>query len=145
MESPVGRTPPPQSGPTGSAGSAGSAAAGTPAGRGTPVLLPEGWVATVTDRIVSTVDRVRAKTTVPIEKAGRAVIWGLLIATAGAGLLIALTIGLLRVVYEAVALIPGISGREGRSVWITDVTLGVGLILLGLYFIAKGTKPQPKD
>ena len=32
---------------------------------------------TVTNKIVSTVDGVRAKTTTPIEKVGRAVIWGL--------------------------------------------------------------------
>jgi hypothetical protein len=109
------------------------------------VSLPDGWVGTVTDKIVTTVDTVRAKTTVPIEKVGRIVIWGLLIATAGVGLLIALLIGALRVVYELVGNIPGISGRPGRSVWIIDVLFGVVLILVGLLFVRKGTDPKHED
>ncbi len=116
-----------------------------PAAGGTPVLLPEGWVATVTNKIVSTVDGVRAKTTTPIEKVGRAVIWGLLIATAGTALLVLFLVGALRLAYEATGRIPGVSGREGRSVWMIDITLGVVLIGLGLAFITKGTKPQPRD
>jgi len=102
-------------------------------------------VGTVTDKIVSTVDRVRAKTTDPIEKIGRVIIWGLLIATAGVGLLVVLLIGLLRLIYEAVGNIPGISGREGRSVWMIDILLGVVMIFLGLLFINKGTSHQPED
>ena len=108
------------------------------------MLLPDGWVATVTNKIVTTVDGVRAKTTTPIEKIGRVVIWGLLIATAGTALLVVLLAGVLRLLYEVTARIPGISGREGRSVWMIDVLLGVLLIGLGLSFI-KGSKPQPQD
>jgi hypothetical protein len=112
---------------------------------GTPVLLPEGWVGTVTNKIVSTVDGVRAKTTTPIEKVGRAIIWGLLIVTAGTALLVLILVGALRLAYEVTGRIPGISGREGRSVWMIDIALGVVLIGLGLTFINKGTKPQPQD
>lgn len=115
---------------------------GAEAAKGTPVLLPEGWVATVTNKIVSTVDTVRAKTTTPIEKIGRIVIWGLLIATAGTALLIALLTAVMRFLYVLVGRIPGISGREGRSVWIIDVLIGVGLIAVGLLLIKRGTKPQ---
>ncbi len=131
MASPIGRAPAPDAG-------------GEPQ-RGTPVLLPEGWVGKVTEKIVSTVDGVRAKTTTPVEKVGRAVIWGLMIATAGTALLVALTIGVLRLLYEATARIPGISGREGRSVWIIDVLIGVVLILFGLLLIRRGTKPHHED
>lgn len=113
--------------------------------RGTPVLLPEGWVATVTDRIVSTVDGVRSKTTAPLERVGRMVIWGLLIATAGTALLVVLLAGILRFAYELIGRIPGISGRQGRSVWMIDIGIGVVLILFGLLFINKGTKRQPQD
>ena len=109
------------------------------------MLLPEGWVATVTDKIVSTVDGVRAKTTTPVEKVGRAAIWGLMIATAGVALLVALLVGVLRLLYEAAGRIPGISGREGRSVWIIDVLIGVVLILFGLFLIRRGAKPQHED
>ena len=128
MATPIGRAPGPDAG-------------GDPP-RGTPVLLPEGWVGTVTDKIVSTVDSVRSKTTTPIEKIGRAVIWGLLIATAGTALVVALTIGVLRLLYEAGARIPGVDGREGRSVWIIDVLIGVVLIIVGLVLIRRGTKPH---
>ena len=102
-------------------------------------------MASVTNKIVSTVDGVRAKTTTPIEKVGRAVIWGLLIVTAGTALLVLFLVGALRLAYEATGRIPGVSGREGRSVWMIDITLGVVLIGLGLAFITKGTKPQPRD
>lgn len=118
---------------------------GSQAPKGTPVMLPDNWVAKVTDRIVTTVDGVRAKTTVPVEKLGRVVVWGLLIATAGMGLAIVLTIGLLRLAYELVGNIPGISGRPGRSVWMIDVLLGVVLIAGGLLFVKKGTKPTSED
>jgi len=131
MASPIGRA----SGPDGG---------GDPQ-RGTPVLLPEGWVGTVTDKIVSTVDSVRAKTTTPVEKIGRAIIWGLLIATAGTAIIVALTAGVLRLLYEAVGRIPGIDDRAGRSVWIIDVVLGVALVLFGLLLIRRGTKPQHEE
>lgn len=109
------------------------------------MLLPDGWVSTVTNKIVTTVDGVRAKTTTPIEKVGRAVIWGLLIATAATAFLIVLLTGILRLLYELTGRIPGISGREGRSVWMIDLVLGVALIAFGLVFISKGTKPQHQD
>jgi len=102
-------------------------------------------VATVTNKIVSTVDGVRAKTTTPIEKVGRAVIWGLLIITAATTLLVLFLVGALRLAYEATGRIPGVSGREGRSVWMIDIALGVVLLGLGLALINKGTKPQPRD
>ncbi len=102
-------------------------------------------MATVTDRIVSTVDGVRSKTTEPLEKVGRMVIWGLLIATAGTALLVVLLAGILRFAYELIGRIPGISGRQGRSVWMIDIGIGVVLILFGLLFINKGTKRQPQD
>jgi len=105
------------------------------------VFLPDGWVGTVTDKIVSTVDGVRSKTTAPIEKAGRAVVWGLLIATAGVSLLIAVLIAVLRLLYELVGNIPGFN-RPGRSVWMIDILLGVVMILLGLLLLRKGTQPE---
>jgi hypothetical protein len=108
------------------------------------VFLPDDWVAKVTDKIIGTVDGVRSKTTTPIEKVSRIVIWGLLIATAGVSLLVALLIGGLRLLYELVGKIPGLD-RPGRSVWIIDVLLGVLLIGLGLTFVKKGTKPQPEN
>ncbi len=150
MASPIGNPPPfgkppPGSPPPETPIVGPSRPADRAAERGTPVLLPEGWVGKVADKIISTVDSVRAKTTVPIEKIGRVIIWGLLIATAGVGFLIVLLIGVLRVAYELVGNIPGIDGRPGRSVWIIDVLLGVALIVLGLFFINKGTIPEHED
>ena len=143
MASPISSVPPPDA--AGPPGPTGQGPRPSSAGPGTPVMLPEGWVGKVTDKIVTTVDGVRAKTTTPIEKIGRIVIWGLLIATAGGGLLIVLLVGGLRVLYEAVGNIPGINGREGRSVWMIDILFGVVLLLVGLLFIRKGTKPQDED
>ncbi len=131
MVSPIGSGPPPGPPP--------------PSPAGTPLMLPDGWVGKVTDRIVTTVDGVRAKTTTPIEKVGRVVIWGLLIATAGVSLLVVLLIGGLRLLYEAVGNIPGVSGREGRSVWIIDILLGVVLILVGMLLVKKGTQTKHED
>ncbi len=150
MASPIGSAPPPPggAGPPHRTGAVPGATTPTPPAAvqgGTPVLLPDGWVGTVTDKIVTTVDKVRAKTTVPIEKIGRVVIWGLLIATAGVSLLVVLLIGALRLLYEAVGNIPGISGREGRSVWIIDVLLGVVLILVGMLLVKKGTQTKHED
>jgi hypothetical protein len=140
MATPIGSAPPPP-GP----GSPSRAPVGGPAQGGTPIMLPENWVGKVTDKIVTTVDTVRAKTTVPIEKVGRIVIWGLLIATAGISLLVVLLIGSLRLIYEAVGNVPGIRGREGRSVWIIDVLFGVVLIAAGLYLVKRGTRARPED
>lgn len=123
MASPIGSVPAPDAGTA----------------RGTPVMLPDGWVAKVTDKIVATVDGVRAKTTTPVEKIGRAIVWGLLIATAGTALLIVLLTGILRLLYELFGRIPGISGREGRSVWMIDVAIGVALLVAGLLLIKKGS------
>ena len=131
MASPIGTPPAPGAG-------------GEPP-RGTPVMLPEGWVGTVTEKIVSTVDKVRSKTTTPVEKIGRAVVWGLLIATAGTALLVALMAGVLRLLYEAAGRMPGISGRPGRSVWVIDMLIGLVLILFGLMLIRRGTKPHHEE
>jgi hypothetical protein len=140
MASSIGSAPPPAGG-----GPSGSSGIGTQPAKGTPVTLPDNWVAKATDRIVTTVDSVRAKTTVPIEKVGRVVVWGLLIATAGVGLGVVLLIGLLRLVYELVGNIPIIDDRPGRSVWMIDVLLGVLLIAGGLLFVKKGTRPPHED
>ena len=145
VRAPDGPSGPPDPVPPRPAGLGPAPPRSSPGGPGTPVMLPEGWVGKVTDKIVSTVDGVRAKTTTPIEKIGRVVVWGLLIATAGIGLLIVLLIGGLRLVYEAVGNIPGINGREGRSVWMIDILFGVVLIPVGLLFIKKGTKPPHED
>lgn len=131
MASPIGTPPAPDAG-------------GEPP-RGTPVMLPEGWVGTVTEKIVSTVDKVRSKTTTPVEKIGSAIVWGLLIATAGTALVVALMAGVLRLLYEAAGRMPGISGRPGRSVWVIDMLIGLVLILFGLMLIRRGTKPHQEE
>lgn len=144
MVSPIGSGPatpdPGRPAPTGPP--VGARPADPPGRAGTPVVLPDDWVGKVTDRIVSAVDSVRAKTTDPIEKVGRIVIWGLLIATAATSLLIALLILVLRLSYELIGNIPGLN-KPGRSVWMIDVLIGVGLIVVGLLQINKGTK-QPE-
>jgi hypothetical protein len=128
--------------PTGASAATPPASTGATPASSTPLALPEGWTTTVADRIVSTVDTVRSKTTTPIEKASRAVIWGLLIATAGLAALVVLVVGVFRLLYEAVGRIPGLDGRPGRSVWVVDVVLGLLLLLVGLSFVRRGRTPR---
>ena len=150
MVSPSG--PPPPGTPSAVTASAVTASAATPSAPvdmtpgGRPVVLPEGWTVTVTDRIVTTVDAVRDKTTKPITVAARGLVYGLVVGTAGtiAGLL--LLVMVLRVCYELLALVGPIGDRPGRSVWIVDLFVGVVLLTFGLRFLGKSRRATaPED
>jgi hypothetical protein len=113
-----------------------------PAAPGRPVVLPDGWTVTVADKIVSTVDSVRSKTTKPITLVARGVVYGLLVAVAGAFALVLLVVGFLRALYIGVGEIPGIDRQQGRSVWIVDLVLGLALLWFGSRLMAKGRIPK---
>jgi hypothetical protein len=82
------------------------------------------WTAQGADRIESVVETVRDKTTVPVTKAARAVVYGLIAAVMGVLALMLVVIGLFRLhVYLPF-------DNEGRKVYITD--LGLGAIFVGL-------------
>lgn len=119
-----------------------AAAAGAAGSAGRPLVLPEGWTVTVTDRIVSTVDAVRSKTTAPITLVARGLVYGLLLATAGAAALVLLLALVVRSLVVLVGLVPWIADRPGRSVWIVDLMVGLVLLLAGRAVMAKGRVPD---
>jgi hypothetical protein len=77
------------------------------------------------DRIESIVETVRDKTTVPVTKVARAVVYGLIAGVMGGLALMLLVIGLFRLhVYLPFK-------DEGRKVYITDLALGGLFLALG--------------
>jgi hypothetical protein len=96
------------------------------------------WTVEAADRIDAVVATVREKTTVPVQKVARAIVFGLIAAVLGivAGVLAA--IGLFRLhVY-----LP-FGHNEGRKVWVTYA--GVGAIFLAAgTLIWRNRKPRHK-
>jgi hypothetical protein len=82
------------------------------------------WTDDVVDRIGSVVATVRDKTTVPITKIARAIVFGLVIAVLGTVALVLLIIGVVRL-HVYLPFHP-----EARRVWVTYA--GLGAIFLGL-------------
>ena len=117
-----------------------AAAAAAPAS-----MLPAGWTTQVADRIVTTVDAVRDKTTVPAQKVGRAVVYAVPLATAILVALVFLVVALFRALYELVGMIPFVEDRAGRSVWIVDVFLGLVMLLIGVGLARKGRARSDVD
>lgn len=88
------------------------------------------WPADATDRFVSLVDTVRTKSTGPLLKALRAVVYGLVAAVVGLVVLFLLIIGTVRLVN---AFLPG-------GVWATYLLLGVIFVIAGLFAWSKRTE-----
>lgn len=91
------------------------------------------WTVAVADRIEGVVTTLRDRTTVPVTKVARAVVFGLIIATGGIAALVLLVIGLLRLhVYWPFE--PG-----GRKLWVTYVGLGAIFVIVGALMWRKRT------
>jgi hypothetical protein len=112
---------------------------------GRPVVLPDGWTVTVTDKIVSTVDGVAAKTTKPVTLVARGLVYGLLLGTAGLIALVMLVAFVLRGLVVIADLIPGVNGRDGRPVWVVDLFLGSLLLVGSAWLMRKGRTPKHDD
>jgi hypothetical protein len=96
------------------------------------------WTTQVADRIESVVTKVRDKTTVPVQKAARAAVFGLIGLVIGALAFVLLIVAIFRLhVY-----IPG--HREGRKVWIADVGVGAIFVLIGGFCWSR-RKPRHKE
>lgn len=127
--------------------SAGSAAAAAPA---TPEPAPASsgrvpaaqdsqptdrdWTDEVTDRLGSAVSTVRDKTTVPVTKVARAVVFGLIAGTLGLVALILFVIALVRVINVYLPFEP-----YGRRVWVTDAGLGAIFLVAGAFCWSRRT------
>lgn len=87
------------------------------------------WAAETADRIDSLVGKVRSKTTVPLERLTRVVVYGLLCTVLGVVALVLLIIATVRALDEA---IPG-------EVWPAHLLLGGIFLGVGLFFWRKRT------
>jgi hypothetical protein len=89
------------------------------------------WTAQTADRIESVVEVVRDKTTIPVTKAARAVVYGLIAAVLGSLALVLVVIGLFRLhVYLPF-------DEEGRKVYATYFFLGAIFLLSGAFLWRK--------
>jgi hypothetical protein len=95
------------------------------------------WTADAADRIEAVVTAVRNKTTVPVQKIGAAVVYGLVAGLLGAGALIVILIGVFRL-HVYLPFHP-----EGRRVWTSYVGLGAIFVAFGGLLWRKRTA-QPK-
>lgn len=91
------------------------------------------WTVVVADRIEGVVATLRDRTTVPVTKIARAVVFGLIIATGGVAALVLLVIGVLRL-HVYLPFEPG-----GRKLWVTYVGLGAIFVIVGAFMWRKRT------
>ncbi len=100
-----------------------------------PPVVPadRDWTVDVADRIESTVAAVRDKTTVPITKIARIVVFGVVVGVMAVVALIFLVIGVLRL-HAYLPFHP-----EGRRMWVSYVGLGAIFVGLGGFFWRKRT------
>jgi hypothetical protein len=87
------------------------------------------WTVEVADRIESVVETVRDKTTVPLTKAARAIVFAVVAAILGLVAFFSVVLGTLRVLYVYLPIHP-----LSRRVWVADaiasaIFLGIGAFL----------------
>ena len=97
-----------------------------------PLSDPE-WAENVTDTIVSTVDKVRDRTTTPIVMAARGLVFGLLSAILGAFILIVALVAAQR---GLVSLIEWPLDHDS-AVWVSYLVLGAVLLVIGSVCMSK--------
>lgn len=90
------------------------------------------WTYQVTDRLESAVGTVRDRTTVPVTKIARAIVFGLLAGTLGVAVLILFVIALVRVIDVYLPF-----GPYGRRVWVGYAGLGAIFVAAGLFAWSK--------
>ena len=99
---------------------------------GNPLTDPN-WAAETTDTVVRVVGNVREKTTTPAVHAARGVVFGILAAFLGLFAFVLLLVGLQRAIEALWAI--GVS--DERAVYLSHLTLGGILCLVGLLLFAK--------
>jgi hypothetical protein len=102
-----------------------------------PPVTDRDWTAEAADRIEAVVTTVRDKTTVPVQKIGAALVYGLVAGVLGATALIVLLIGLFRL-HVYLPFHP-----EGRRVWVSYLALGAIFSMLGALLWRRRTA-QPR-
>ena len=98
-----------------------------------PPATSQDWPVLATDRIEAVVETVREKTTVPVQKVARGIVYGLIAAIMALLALVLVVIGLLRL-HVYLPFHP-----EGRRVWVSYVGISAIFILVGALLWRKGT------
>jgi hypothetical protein len=97
-----------------------------PTGSSVGNLLSGDWPGQAADVIVKSVDTLRDKTTGPVQKAARALVYGLLAAVLGTMVAILLIIGLVRFIDSIVGLF-----MDPPHIWLTYLIVGVLFTVAG--------------
>ncbi len=128
-------TPAPSSG---SASTSGAAASPPPSGSRSPTPPERDWTVEASSRVESVVGTLRDKTTAPVTKVARTVVFGLVAAVVGLVAVVLTIIAVVRVVDVYLPFDP-----YGRRVWIVYAALGAIFLLAGAFCWSKRTrKPQ---
>jgi hypothetical protein len=115
-----------------------SSAASAPGGPKAPSGPERDWTVEVTERLESTVASIRDKTTVPITKVARAVVFGLVAAVVAVVALLLLVDILVRIIDVYLPFAP-----YGRRVWIGYAGLSAIFLLAGAFCWSRRTgKPE---
>jgi hypothetical protein len=97
-----------------------------------PAQADSDWTVQAADRIEAVVIAVRDNTTVPVQKAARALVFGLFAGVMGITALVLLIIGLFRLnVY-----LP-FGTNEARKVYVLDIILGAIFMLVGWFLLRR--------
>ncbi len=97
------------------------------------------WTAEIADRIEAVVGSVRDKTTVPITKVARVVVFGALAAVAALAAVILLVIAAVRL-HVYLPFHPA-----GRQVWVVDAALSAIFLLAGAFLWRKRTPRRSQE
>jgi hypothetical protein len=131
-------TPPVSTSSAAPAGTGGQA--GSPPPSGSTGGPDRDWTVEVTERVESVVGTIRDKTTVPITKIARAVVFGLLVLVVAVVVLVAAIDALVRIIDVYLPFDP-----YARRVWIGYAGLGAIFLMAGAFCWSKRTrKPQEK-
>lgn len=103
-----------------------------------PPAAGDDWTVKTADRIEEIVETVRDKTTVPVQKAARAVVYGLVAGVMGLLAFVLSVVGLFRL-HRYIPL-----HQEARRVWVTYVGLGAIFLLAGM-FLWRKRRPSSKE
>jgi hypothetical protein len=96
------------------------------------------WTVEAVDRLEAVVEVVRDKTTVPMTKIARGIVYGLVVLTLAIVALILLVIGLFRLhVYLPF-------DEEGQKVYATYLALGAIFVVVGMFLWRRGA-PRTKE
>jgi hypothetical protein len=92
------------------------------------------WTVQVADRVESVVQAVRTRTTVPIVKLAKILVFGIILAGVGLGLAVLLVIAVIRLADSYWWFHP-----YARRVWVTYAVLGAIFVLAGAFSMRKRT------